>query len=134
MSRVDLRIPSKPEFVAVARLTVSAIASRMAFGFDAIDDIKVAVGEACTNAIEHACGGAGEEEILIRCSLHPEQLVIEVHDKGPGLQSEEPKTEDVMAGGGLGLVLIRALMDEVELGSTPGTGTRVRMVKYRQRA
>jgi serine/threonine-protein kinase RsbW len=129
MSRVDLRIPSKPEFVAVARLTVSAIASRMAFGFDAIDDIKVAVGEACTNAIVHACCG-GEEEILIRCSLHPEQLVIEVHDKGPGLPPEEQWTEDVH----LGLVLIRALMDEVKLESTPQSGTCVRMVKYRQRA
>ncbi len=129
-TRVDLRIPSLPEFVAVARMTVAAIASRMDFSYDAVDDIKVAVGEACTNAIEHAAGeGRLEGDIEIRCHLAPDALAIEVVDKGQGFDPDIQQEPDLLSGGGLGLILIRALMDEVQLASLAGEGTQVRMVK-----
>jgi len=129
-TRVDLRIPCLPEFVAVARLTVAAIASRLDFPYDAVDDIKVAVGEACTNAIEHAVlESRPQEEIEICCYLEPEALVIEVKDRGRGFDPALQAEPDILSGGGLGLILIRALMDEVELTSLAGQGTQVRMVK-----
>ena len=129
-TKVELKIPSLPEFVAVARLAVAAIASRMDFPYDAVDDIKVAVGEACTNAIEHAaCSDPPEGEINISCYLEQDALVIEVDDRGPGFDPHLCAEPDVLSGGGLGLILIQALMDEVKLTSLAGQGTQVRMIK-----
>ena len=51
---VELRVPCKAEWVALARLSVAAVASRLHFSIDEIEDIKLAVAEACTNAIQHA--------------------------------------------------------------------------------
>jgi serine/threonine-protein kinase RsbW len=130
-TEVTLRIPNSPEFVAVARMTVAAIACRMDFPYDAVDDIKVAVGEACTNAIEHAAlEGHPGEEIEIRCVLETESLIIEVIDKGQGFDPDQRSEPDLTEGGGLGLILINALMDEVQLTSLSGRGTQVRMVKH----
>jgi serine/threonine-protein kinase RsbW len=129
-TEVTLRIPTSPEFVAVARMTVAAIACRMDFPYDVVDDIKVAVGEACTNAIEHAAiENRPEEDIQIRCVLETDALVIEVIDKGQGFDPEQRSEPDLTEGGGLGLILINALMDEVQLTSLSGQGTQVRMVK-----
>jgi len=129
-TRVDLRIPSLPEFVAVARLTVAAVACRMDFSYDAVDDIKVAVGEACTNAIEHASAEAeNREDIELCCWVNPDALVIEITDKGKGFDPESQEQPDPFSEGGLGLLLIKALMDEVELTSLAGQGTKVKMVK-----
>lgn len=129
-ARVELRIPSLPEFVAVARLTVAAIACRMDFPYDAVDDIKVAVGEACTNVIEHVqTENRSQEEIEIRCTVEPEALVIEVKDQGQGFDPQLQAQPDPFSEGGLGLILINALMDEVQLTSLTGKGTQVRMTK-----
>jgi|WetSurMetagenome_2_1015567.scaffolds.fasta_scaffold696267_2 serine/threonine-protein kinase RsbW len=126
---VTLRIPSQAEYVAVARLTVAGIAGRMGFPYDAVDDIKVAVGEACTNAIEHAAPDPSQEVIEIRCQVDPEALIIEIADQGKGFDPGLESQPDLLAGGGLGLILIRALMDEVQLDSLAGKGTQVRMIK-----
>lgn len=131
---VHLTIPNQPEFVSVARLTVAGVASRMAFGLDAVEDIKIAVGEACTNCIEHASlEERGNTEIRIRCLMRPGALVIEVADEGQGFDPESVCVSaddlDPFAGCGLGLLVIRALMDEVELVSEPGGGTLVRFTK-----
>lgn len=61
---VYLTIPAKPDYVGIARLAVSGIANRMGFSYDDIEDLKLAVSEACTNAVDHAyCGGEGEIEV-----------------------------------------------------------------------
>jgi len=139
--KVELRIPAQPRFLEVARLAVAAIA-RMSFDIDAIEDIKLAVGEACTNVIQHASESGSDREIQIVCSLQPEQLTVEVHDAGPGfdpdlcveqidLDTVEP--ED-LPDSGFGLLLMKALMDDFTCRSQPGAGTLVRMVKRCSRA
>jgi serine/threonine-protein kinase RsbW len=50
---VNLVIPAKTDFVGIARLAVSGIANRMGFSYDDIEDLKLAVSEACTNAVVH---------------------------------------------------------------------------------
>ena len=132
---VELRLPNRPEFVAVARLMVSAVACRLSFDIDAIEDIKVAVGEACTNAIEHGCPlGAEMHMITVRCDITDSDLEITVQDPGPGF---DPATASrqyrqgtaVLTERGLGMLLIESLMDEVAYNSIPGEGTQVRMLK-----
>jgi serine/threonine-protein kinase RsbW len=125
--KIELRIPCSPEYVSVARLTVSAVASCMNFRIDEIDDLKLAVGEACTNAIEHAKEGA----IDVVCTVEPGQLVLTIRDCGAGFDpnAARPEHADEPPIGGLGLVIIHALMDEVQIHSEPLRGTEVRMVK-----
>jgi serine/threonine-protein kinase RsbW len=135
---VELRLPNRPEFVAVARLTVAAVACRMGFDVSEIEDIKVAVGEACTNAIEHGVPAEHTAEMVtISCAIEEKALRITVHDPGigfdpsaaPGAPSHGASTA-TLTEGGLGLLLIQALMDDVDVSCVPEDGTRVRMVKH----
>jgi serine/threonine-protein kinase RsbW len=131
---VELRLPNRPEFVAVARLAVAAVATRMGFDIADIEDIKVAIGEACTNAIEHGCAGANTGMITLRCELGEDELVITVHDPGDGFDPTTASRQHrhgtmTLSERGLGMLLIESLMDASEVTCTPGNGTLVRMVK-----
>ena len=139
---IELTIPFRPEYVAVARLTISGIGNRMGFSLDDIEDIKLAVAEACNNVIQHAYEGSNlpEEEIKIQCTVYPSKLDIIIKDKGKGFSPEalEPymkravtKKEDERLG--LGVFLMRNLMDEVEFQPNQPRGTQVHLVKYLKR-
>jgi len=133
-SRVELKLPGRPEFISVARLAVAAVAARMGFDYDDIEDLKVATGEALTNAIQDAQsrGVAAGEDIVVICALCERELVIEVRDKGSGFDPERRRQmaeQDELQEGGLGLLLIEALCDKVEFETKPGSGTLVRMTK-----
>ena len=52
--KISMKLTSNPNFVSVIRLTVSGIASKIGFSFDEIEDLKVSISEACTNAIKHS--------------------------------------------------------------------------------
>ena len=133
-SRVELKMPGRPEFISVARLAVAAVAARMGFDYDDIEDLKVATGEALTNAIQDAQsrGVAAGEDIVVVCALGERELVIEVSDKGSGFDPDRRRQaleQDELQEGGLGLLLIEALCDKVEFETRPGGGTLVRMTK-----
>src|SRR5436190_8757467 len=88
---VELTIPGKPEYVGVARLAILGVASRMRFSYDEVEDIRLAVGEACTTAIERASGAQFDHQLVqIRCLIDPSRLVVEVTDNAPPLSSPEP--------------------------------------------
>jgi len=130
-SNVELRIPRKPEFVKLARSTAWTVAAHLDFVVAQADDIRLAVGEACTNAVEHV-SGTECDDIIIRFVVAPESLVVEVVDHGPGFD-EKAVAQDEEGVGGLGLVIIRSVMDEVDVVCDTKTGTCVRMTKYRNR-
>lgn len=131
---IQLTIPNDAKWLTVVRLAVSGVASRLGASFEDVDDIKVAVSEACTNAIDHAFGDreCGEGTIRIRCHPREGEIRIDVEDQGCGF---DPAKADVVNDadpekhGGLGLFLIQKLMDETEVVSRPGGGTRVTMLK-----
>ena len=77
LGTVELRIPSKPEWVAVARLAVAAIANRLPFSVEEIEDLKLAIAEACTICIQQA---GGSESIDITCEASTSQLRVDVRD------------------------------------------------------
>ena len=134
---VELEIPARPEFVALARLVVSAMASTDAtLSDDQVDDLKIAVSEACTNAIEAHDAIATDERVLMRCWSDDRGLRVTVEDRGPGFDPatlpEHPPATDpdrLKFERGLGIPLIRALVDEVEISSST-SGTEVRMAMY----
>src|SRR5438552_9099591 len=88
---VELSIPGRPEYVSVARLAILGVASRMRFSYDEVEDIRLAVGEACTTAIERANGsGQSGQAIQVRCLIDSTKLVVEVRDNAPGPEVEAP--------------------------------------------
>ncbi|PRZ11977.1 serine/threonine-protein kinase RsbW [Laceyella sediminis] len=134
---VNLTIPAKPDYVGIARLAVSGIANRMGFSYDDIEDLKLAVSEACTNAVDHAyCGGDGEIEVS--CNIFSNRLEIEVVDRGNSFNIEEIEkrtgpievgpTMNALRERGLGVFLMRSLMDHVDIKGD--NGVIVTMTKY----
>ncbi|MDQ6616766.1 MAG: ATP-binding protein [Actinomycetota bacterium] len=138
---LELEIPASPEYIAIARLVVSSIASsRRNLPDDRIDDLKLAVSEACTNAIEAYGPNAGSERIQERVKIlvqdDDEKMEVNVADSGPGfnpndLPSHPPVTdpERLNFERGLGIPLIRTLVDDVQFAST-SDGTSVRLTVY----
>src|SRR5437588_12582787 len=134
---VELEIPARPEFVALARLVVSAMASTDAtLSDDQVDDLKIAVSEACTNAIEAHDSIATEERVLLKCWSDDDALRVSIEDRGPGfdpssLPDHPPPTDPdrLKFERGLGIPLIRALVDEMEISSSTA-GTEVRLAMW----
>ncbi|HLW37324.1 MAG TPA: ATP-binding protein [Candidatus Eremiobacteraceae bacterium] len=126
---VELRIPSRAEWVGVARLAVAGIASRLQFSIEDIEDLKLAVAEACTNCIQHA---SGSEAVRISCAIHPDRIVVTVQDSGKGFAGGglAPKELGEPKVGGLGVFLIRSLMDDVDYELNPDSGTKLSMTKF----
>lgn len=126
--KVRMMLPCKGEYVGVARLTISAIANRMGFNIEEIEDIKVAVAEACTNAIKHGL----DEKFHLNVEIFEDKLQIDIEDSGKGYNVEELAKPDLEnpKEGGLGIFIIKTLMDEVELHSKIGEGSKIKMIKY----
>lgn len=135
---VEVRVPAKPQYVSVIRLTVSGLAARIGFTYDEIEDLKIATGEAVTNVVHHAYNEHEEGEIVIGCALFDHKIEIMVADYGSSFNFEEVKlkigpyqeNENValLREGGLGLYLMESLMDEVKLNNEGGV--TVFMTKY----
>lgn len=126
---VELRIPCRAEWVALARLSIAAVANRLRFSIEEIEDVKLAVAEACTAVIQHESHG---EFIELTCEAYSDSLRIRVRDAGrQALQIEDSRTMDLDEAriAGLGVFLIRTLMDEVSYDVHPELGTDLLMVK-----
>ncbi len=122
---VELLLPARPEAVSIARLVIGAVvAGEPAFDEDRTADLRLAVSEACTNAIQaqgEVAGGAALAPVELRCVVQPEAIVVEVRDRGRGFDPDKlPRHPDVTDPerleyeGGLGIPLIRLLADDLE--------------------
>jgi len=129
MENITLSLPSKAEYVSVARLTASVIANNMGFNIEEVEDIKVAVGEACNNAVLH--GKCDQDRFNLNFVIDGQIFMVEVRDTGNGFDFEEYTEPDLMnpRENGLGLFIMKSLMDEVEVTSTVEDGTCIKMVK-----
>lgn len=129
LDQVSISLPCKSEYVSITRLSSSVIASQMGFDIEAIEDIKVAVGEACNNAIIHShC----EATFDITFQVMEQAFVCEVTDCGNGFNLNEYHEPDLAdpKGNGLGIFIMKSLMDEVVVDTLPGQGTKIVLKKY----
>jgi serine/threonine-protein kinase RsbW len=128
---VRLTIPAKPEYITLGRLALTAIAGVRPLSDETLHDLKLALTEACTNSVRYAYADGGEGEVEIIYRLEPDRLVVEVGDAGSGFDPDTAQRgEDAgLDEGGLGIEIIRALADEVEIGPRNGGGSRLRFVK-----
>ncbi len=134
-----MTIPVAPEMEIVATAQAAALGEYIAMTRDKIDEVKLALVEACINAFEHADCRDEQLHLTFRLGREPkgrEWLEVEVLDKGKGFDEEaveEPSLEKTFASHrkrGWGLQIIKSLMDDVEITSGQW-GTRILMRKYK---
>src|SRR5690348_5543005 len=121
--------PSMFESVAVARRAVGVFAQSRGFSPSEVSDIVLAVGEACSNAVEH--GHEANGQILVRCAFENDTLTIEIGDRGRGFDDKRALGSAIPAeflGRGRGIPIMRAVMDGVRY-ETGKTGTTVFLQK-----
>lgn len=133
----QLRIPSQTDNLGMIREFVSKVADKVGFDEDDIGKIELACDEACTNIIKHAYAqknGNQTLDVLIKVEFDKFILVVTDHGKGFDPQKiKAPHMEQYLAEfkvGGLGIYLMKTLMDEVDYNIQPGVQNQVRMVKY----
>jgi anti-sigma regulatory factor (Ser/Thr protein kinase) len=125
---VKLTLPARPENVSVIRHVLGAFAEALRLPDELVEDLRLAVTEACTNVVRHAYPPDLPGPVEISIVPSEEQLSVVVADHGRGIGSSSDTT-----GPGLGLPLIAAIADEVELLPVPGGGSRVAMTFARHR-
>ena len=131
-----LAIPSSTRYLEDVRRFVVTHAQEANFPEDAVEQFKIAVDEACTNVIEHAYGGKDDHEVDIAIIIDPDRFTVRIRDEGEPFDQSSYHEPDLLAltkkrrGGGLGVHIIRRLMDRVEY-RTRGHVNEIRMTKYR---
>ncbi|SET79454.1 serine/threonine-protein kinase RsbW [Oceanobacillus limi] len=135
---IEMKVPAKEEYVGVVRLSISGIANRMGFTYEDIEDLKVAVSEAVTNAVTHAYEVNENGEVTLGFAIYKDRLEVMVADHGGSFNLQEVKKNigpyendrsiDELREGGFGLFLMQALMDKVEINND--SGVIVLMTKF----
>ena len=133
-NNVDLSIPMQPDMEVIATTVAGSIGTFIGLDENKIDEVKIAMVEACINAFEHS--KSEERRIDVAFSIDEAGLMISINDGGAGFDMDEAlakiaeKRNQGIGDRGWGLPLIYELMDEVTIASTSG-GTLVKMLKYR---
>ncbi|MBM7599911.1 serine/threonine-protein kinase RsbW [Virgibacillus halotolerans] len=127
---IEMKVPAKAEYVGVVRLSISGIANRMGFSYEDIEDLKVAISEAITNAVTHAYEDVDQGEVTVGFGVYEDRLEVMVADHGGSFNLDEIKdgigpyendeSVENLREGGFGLFLIDALMDEVQINNNSG--------------
>jgi len=131
--KVDLSIPMIPEMELTATTVADSLGAFMGLDIDKIEEIKIAVIEACINAFEHS--QSDERRIDLTFQIEERGITITINDGGSGFDIKEAKRKiaekrEKGEKRGWGLTLIDELMDEASI-VTNETGTLISMTKYR---
>jgi len=134
-----LRIPSTTRHLKTVRRFVERHARAAGLSSEVIEQLKLAVDEACTNVIKHAYKGRPDQPIDIAVLIEPDRFIVRIRDQGEAFDPVHYRAPDLPAlirrrqGGGLGVRLIRQLMDEVTYQSR-GRYNEVQLIKYLARS
>lgn len=138
-NEMRLEFLSRSSNESFARVAIAAFAAQMDPTLEEITDIKTAVSEAVTNAIIHGYE-AEEGYVKISAKIYADRIIIEVSDDGKGIEDVEKARQPLYTSkpelerSGMGFTVMETFMDQVEVISAPGQGTRVKMVKYIKKA
>lgn len=130
-----LDVPSTTENLALIREFVTRVAAQAGMSEAEVGQLELAVDEACANVIEHAYGDDKTKQVMVRAVFDEDTLRIHVIDTGTGFDPttvQQQDLKDLIAKrrtGGLGMRLIKTLMDEVHYEIEPGKKNELRMVK-----
>jgi serine/threonine-protein kinase RsbW len=135
---VRLSFPAKADYLLLARLALAGVARSLPVGPELLADLKLAVTEACGNAVRHAYSER-EGSVGVAFVVGDDRLEMIVEDEGAGIALAveelvpEPaaETPPEPVDGGMGMAIIRAIVDELDVrDGSGGRGTVVHMTKY----
>lgn len=135
MKTKKLIVKSRTENLSKIREFISSNASEAGFSKDEIDNIILAVDEACTNVIKHAYKYSPDEDLMIEIKYNKSAFTVTIEDKGISFDPTLIPSPDLQKYhrehrvGGLGMYLMKTLMDEVKYMSVPGKYNRVLLTK-----
>lgn len=127
--------PARFEFLDEIRNFVAKVAHEGGFTEKAIYSLQLAADEAASNIIEHAYQGVANASLQITCDMQDDELIITMRDTGKPFDPSNVKQPNLKADlskrqiGGLGVYLMRKLMDEVRYESNAKTGNLLTMTK-----
>jgi serine/threonine-protein kinase RsbW len=136
VKKQTLTIESRTERLIAVREFISGAARECGFGEEDISKIALAVDEACTNIIKHAYKYDPNESITVTVSTRNGAFEVAIRDSGRDFHPETISTPDMREylehyrRGGLGVYLMRSLMDKVEYDIRPGVANIVRLTKF----
>jgi serine/threonine-protein kinase RsbW len=130
---VQLTFPAKADYLLLARLALAGLARSLPVDAEGLADLKLAVTEACGNAVRHAYPEAGGGQVAVSLTIADDALEMIVEDRGSGMgasRHEVREPGDPLPEGGMGLAIIRAVVDELRIDAgAEGRGTIVHMTK-----
>ncbi len=132
MEQISLSIPAISKLLRTVRCTVAEIAGLAGFSDKDRDSICLAVDEACSNIIKHSYKEQSGGEIILKCRIEPDALRISIRDFGGKFDARgiEPCTPEDIKPGGLGILMIKRVMDEVVYDCSHEVGTEIHMTKF----
>lgn len=130
---VTLVFPARPEYLLLARMALTGIARLGQADEEALADLRLAVTEAAANACKHAYGnGAGDVSVRLAL-IGNDRLEVVVEDDGSGFDQSvaDERQSDGSGEDGMGLAIVRAVADDVEIGQRDDgrPGTRLRFTR-----
>ena len=127
---IKLDIPAKAEYVVLGRLALAGILRDRGYTADAVADLKLALAEACSNCIRHAYDGRRPGRCICGSACSEDRVVLEVRDDGQRLPRREPMArrwetigKPEPSEGGMGISIIRSVVDEFRLDRPSKGGT-----------
>jgi serine/threonine-protein kinase RsbW len=123
---VRLVFPARAEYLILARLALAGVSRAVSIPDETLADLKLAITEACGNVVRHAYHGLDGEDGVVRVTIEASRLEISiaVEDEGVGLSAESRTNGDAVEHGesGMGLAIIEAIADEVDVRRTGASG------------
>ena len=123
MAAVEIAIPPRSVYVGVVRLAIASLARQAGFDEDRVDDLRIAVSEACTSAVLAHEDAGSAEVVLVRWTDEADRLVIDVESSVEARAPRADDTDSFSSRGVLSHALLESLVDETEL-----SGTRAHLV------
>lgn len=130
---IELHFTSDPPMLSVMRAAITKVCEIAEFDQRDTSKIVLALDEACSNIIRHAYGGKSGESITIVCRIKPSRLEFHLYDHGIPLNVADIRSRPLeeLRPGGLGVYLMRNVMDQVKFEDGTDDGNHLFMYKLR---
>ncbi|HEX2050231.1 MAG TPA: ATP-binding protein [Actinomycetota bacterium] len=127
---VELEIPPRSQYVGVVRLALSALARGAGLDDEVVEDLKIAVSEACTNAVLSHEEAATDAAVCVTWTRGAGEVAVEVGDRGPvyDVDADDPDTQGFSTRLAMSIALLRSLVDECTIAARPDGGMCTRLV------
>jgi len=137
VNKMNLAFSSLPENVTIARMLASALGAQLDLPINELEELKVAVSEAVSNAIIHGYGNNPDNFVTLELEASSEKITIQVIDQGCGITDVKQAMQASFSTDpermGLGFIFMQSFMDELRVESDTNCGTKIFMVKYLNR-